>query len=101
MRTFVLADPKYAFALGRRIFIRRSPKYVFSFWKTYSSLTLAPPHRFGDIFATVTPNEAILVALVSYRAPIRVGIGCMPWFSVVFCWCGKRGLAPFSRRVFG
>src|SRR4051812_25411060 len=78
----------------------RAPEYVFSFWKTYSSHIHTPPHRFGDIFATVNPNEAILVALVSYRAPLRVGIGCMPWSSIVICWSSQRELTPLVPPCF-
>ena len=98
--TFVFAGLEYVFASGKRIFHRKQPKVRFLFWKAYSSLTLIPPHRFGRIFATVTPIEVILFALVSYRAPLRVGRGLMPWFSVVICWSIQSELTPFCSLRF-
>ena len=72
------------------------PKCAFSFQKAYSNLTQPLPHRFGRSFATVSPNEAILFALGSYRDFLRVGIGCMPCFIVFFCWSSQNSWPPLS-----
>src|SRR4051812_36001772 len=71
-----------------------SPKCVFSVQKAPFHQIQPLRHHFVDISATVSPNEAILFALVSYRAPLHVGIGFMPWFCVCFCWLGQIDLTP-------
>ena len=54
--------------------------------KAYSSPTRPPPHRFGRIFATVTPIEVILFAL--FRIELLLALAWVPCPGLLFSFAG-------------